>query len=613
MFKVDEDDVEVIDADLWSEGEGWLDEFDFESYRSDEGDRVAGLWNRYGTRTADDAIRVASSLALVQGLVDTFATGDLPYRVTFDKAVKTAGTDFKARQVLISHQPLFDRYITTEEAETVLTAMAAHEASHVRYGKGTAAAAAKLVDRRAPHISNILDDVRIERRFAKDYPGFAGVFTPAIKYVAETGLREAGLDRYDLDRVSDPTTVIAAAIRYAEWTDWTGREVERDWWLAWADRGTATDRVKDHVAAVEEALAHLGPIVTPPTPPIGQPVPGAGDGGGQVVDDPSSGEQPATPSDRMGLCIAEAIAAAASESTALTSAQAQLLVETAKTLVVDPETGTKGEVYLSPAGIARKRHSIPSDGSISAAIRAAFQRTRTGHYDSERNLRSGRLDNRSLPRVASSDLRLFAKRTAPSEDRYLVWLLVDCSGSMTGQPIEDAAAVAAGLAAASRSIPNIRLDVWGWTSGQRGIGAFSATRVWSTGETLANVGYLPSIRKGGTPDAQMLGWAARAIKAQCRKGERPMIIIASDGFGTLTNTEYDDTTGEASYSPTSEVIDKARRSGVEVMSVAIGMIPAEAQEAVYGPRGYIRWPGSIRLVARPLADMIARATTRAAR
>ena len=225
---------------------------------ADDGDFIGGLWNRYGgTRdNTDTAARTANALRLVQGFVDTFATGDAGYRVTFDPAVGTAGTDYGARKIVVSHAPLFDRTIDAAMAETVLTAMAAHEASHVRYGRATAAAVRKELARYAvaARVSNILDDVRIERRFVADYPGYAHIFAPAIRYVAESQLRKTGDAIFSAARLDDLGRMVGA-VRYPAHVDWTGHDDVRDWWTAWAERGVRTDSPKDHVAAVREAIA----------------------------------------------------------------------------------------------------------------------------------------------------------------------------------------------------------------------------------------------------------------------------------------------------------------------------------------------------------------------
>lgn len=585
----------------------WLDDFDFDDFEGED-TTVDSIWGRYAVRSNTDTEKVVNALKIVQGFVDTFATGDKPYRVTFDEGVGTAGTDFKSRTVLVSHKPLFDPALTTEQANTVLTAMGCHEASHVRYGRKTAQAIENHPDSRAQRISNCLDDVRIERRFTSDYPGYKGIFDPALEYVAT---RVSGAR--DTSRMHDGDLMVAAC-RYAQHVDWTPETaIERDWWQAWADRWTRTDKVTDHVAGVEEALAHVREIEEQrkaqpkPEPQKGE---GEGEGAGQPQDgaeqsEPDAGQgSPANDwSDSvMPECIADGITEAANEGAprqTMTPEMAQDLVEGDKARVTAPD-GTTGEVYWAPGGIARTRKPVGIVRGASQAIRSAFARSRTGHFATTRGTKTGRVDNRSLTRIASSDYRLFNQRTAPSEGRYLVWVLVDCSESMDsytgyyGSPkaIDQATAVAGAVATASRFLPNVDLHIWGWTDGWKGVGRFGLCRVWKTGDPIANVGYLGSIKKGGTPDKSVVGWAGRAIVKAAQRGQEPVLIVASDGQGSMR---------------TSETVDAIRKTGVRVVSVAIGAyVREDQQEAMYGPKNYIPWGGSIGAAAKPLGELIAR-------
>lgn len=628
-----DDGTLVLDADEWDENEqDWLDDFEFD--REEETNRVGGLWDRYSTRSADTAVRAQSALKLVQGLVDTFAIGDKRYHVTFDESVSTAGTSYLTREIVISHKPLFDPNLTAEEAETILTAMATHEASHVRYGRAHAQAVSKEWpdDKLAQRVGNLLDDVRIERRYVSDYPGFGGIFAPAIRYVAESGLRETGEQRYDPSRMT-PDTMAVAAVRYADFADWTGREDELRWWTDWAARWTRTDRLAAHVEGVREALARIRQPQPQPDPKPQDGQPGSGDaaeqgageqgkregseqseqrdsraqGGEETGESETSGTGSGTSAQQDGDqgygkalagCFAEKIEQAAEASGATDQAigksgrDIQKLAEQARALV---ETdGVKGEVYWGPRGIASRRASVGTDGSMSAAIRAAFAHARTGHWAVQPDLRSGRLASRTMHRIASDDYRLFTRRIAPSEDRYLVWLLVDCSGSMRGWPIQQASRLAAAVAAASRFVPNMRLDVWGWSSAFRfRDAAFGAVRVWTTGDPIANVGYLSSLKMGGTPDKQTLAWAGKAIRAAARPDEHPVIILASDGSGYLRSGGR-------------ELVESLRKSGVEVVSVAIGDLNEWYQRDCFGEHGYLPWGGSIRAMARPLGKLLAR-------
>lgn len=630
------------DGDFDLEGDApsssWLDDFDFAEYESEPEDRIGDMWSRYSARGRGDSpdLRIVDAQKVVQGFVDTFATGDKHYTVVFDESVQTAGTDFRARKVIVSHKPLFDRTLTAEQANVILTAMAVHESSHVRYGRETAKAIETHPDPRAKRISNILDDVRIERRFCADYPGYADVFAPAIDYVANATTHGTPLDPSTLKGVNR----VSAAVRYAGHVAWTPETVaERDWWLAWAERGSADDRVKTHLAAIDEALARLDaePVEEQDEPEDGpSKTPGGSQptqsGGKQSSSDTqqdkdeqdesasdasededeesatSGGTQPSTSSGASDEgdgpafpeCYADAIADAAEGNGIERAAQdidaitAQEMVEAGKALTApDPVDGSRGEVYTAPGGIARSRRAVETNRSAVASIRRAFARSRTGHYGIERGLRSGRIDNKSLVRIASDDARLFARRISASEGKYRIWLMVDVSGSMDGTPILQASAVAAALASAVRFLPNVELDVWGWSSGFRSMGTWGAVRVYQNGGNLANIGYLPNVPQGGTPDAQVLRWAGKAIRNGLAKDVTPVILFATDGAGSLQG----DQTG---------LVESLRKGGVEVYAVAIGYLTDAVLTKLYGEGHYISWQGSIGRTAKPLGDLVAR-------
>jgi Mg-chelatase subunit ChlD len=614
----------------------WLDDFDFASVRSTSASAsVESFWGRYGIADRTDvAARIAAAQKVVQGFVNTFATGDLPYRVTFSGAIATAGTSFETRAIVVSHKPLFDPTLDDDAANTVLTAMAVHEAAHVRYGRSTdKAVRAEWHTGHPQHgaafrLANILDDVRIERRFVADYPGFADVFAPCLAYVARSGGETVVGDL-------SPLNLACAAARYADHCDWTGHETERDWWIDWSVRGTADDTTETHVAAVHEALRRIAATQrakpkapkAPKVPRIdetdGLPTTDAGEGttetdepepvdetpdpfpmsADDASDDETLDDDDIDPANEGGLddCFADGAAAAAEqngEDSNMDEAAAQQLVESAQALV-DDGLGGKGEVYDSTSGLVARWAVDVAEASpaASAAIRTAFLRSRTGHFDKQAGYASGRIDNRGIVRIAENDYRVFNRRNAPSDGRYLVWLLVDRSGSMNGSPTRDAIAVAASLAGASRGLPNLRLSIYAWSSSFRLGGSFGAARVWSTGEEIGRIGHLTGIGGGSTPDAETLSWATRAIRDAAKPGEQPVIIIASDGQGSL----------QQQIARGNDLVGKARQAGVEVLSVALGGgVGMDEQEKMYGPGRYIPWMGTIAATARPLGKMIAR-------
>lgn len=646
----------------------WLREFDFDDYRADSASQSIGsFWGRYGVADrTDEAARIAAAQKIVQGFANTFSTGDVAYRVTFSAGVATAGTSFASKAIVVSHRPLFDPTLTDDEAQVVLTRMACHEAYHDRYGRETAAAVRATWPTNHPlhdaahRLGNLLDDVRIEARGDAEFPGFAYTSAPTLAYVARSTAPNAKA------ATLSPMNVAVAAVRYAPHVDWTGRENDRDQWIDWSVRGTATDDVDAHVAAVAEGLSILEdqqdaqeqeqtpePQAAPEPQDADEQDDAETDDADDATDETDDSETDETQSDagegttetddddeadadddtdetdasqsaddeadadetaeggeqdgegdqeqaepKFGECLGDAIGAAAEangETSSMDEAHAQELVEQANALV-DDGLGGKGEVYYTAEGLTSQwgRSSAEPSAPAAAAVRTAFARSRTGHYDKQAGFRTGRIDNRGIVRIAENDYRVFNRRTAPSEGKYTVWLMVDCSGSMGGMPIYDAAAVSSAFAAASRGLPSVRMSIWGWTSGFRLGGSFGAARVWTTGDAISKVNDLTVLGRGGTPDAEMFSWATRAIIDEASlNGSQPVLIVASDGEGSLRSHV--------------DLIAKARRQGITVVSVALGGgVRPDQQRRMYGEGSFVPWLGTIERTARPLGKMVAR-------
>lgn len=315
-------------------------------------------------------------------------------------------------------------------------------------------------------------------------------------------------------------------------------------------------------------------------------------------------------------CAADGVEAAAEENGAPSGDHVHQRAERA----VQDEEGVSRTAYGSVAvykttkGIRRNRYgnSMPEASPVAAAaIRNAVLRSRTGRTGTERFQKRGRLDGKSLHRIAWRDERIFKKNTSPDPGKYFIRVAVDVSGSMAGQPVADAASVARALADATTGTPNVRLEVWGWSdpftanhtryygggSGKNHGVACSAgvVKVWGRGLPTSEVFRLAELPMGGTPDAPVLDWMWRDMLKEARSDETPVVIMCSDGWGD---------------SQLPKVIEQGVKHGVRVMNVALGRyVHEDDQEARFGRGNYVPWMGSMDATARPLADMILRLTT----
>lgn len=697
-----DDDVEVVEQD--DDGD-WIDNFRFGDYRADKGLSSAdAIWKRYGyTGTFSDpsysrlakglgldyatSKKIEAAQRLVQGFVDTFAL-DNPLTARFSDADVAARGDDGAKDVIVSHRPLLDRTLAEHDAHSIMTAQAANAAARARFGgvesrvrseEVRAATAGTPEARIAEDLATILDGHRIDTAFRRDYPGYEDVYAPAQAYIARGLLK--GRETFDLEDFAG-ASIANAALNFDQWTDWTGRETEHEWWKGWADH-YAHGSVDQFVDGVLEGIAHIHEELPPkpdqpksgdePGNPSGEKGDEGGQGGKQDGDDegkqegkqdgdqpdddegedkpesggenPDDGEQKTDGqgqgdgSDEGGQTEVQPksidlptqlgkgvslTGMANGQSKDISESDAERLAEAASALVIGRDAKEVGEVYWSAASFVREaghymeRIKVQPESAANGYVRRAFTRSRTAHFATERGHKNGRIDNRSLPRIASDDYRLFSKRTAPSETRYRVWLLVDNSGSMGGKPVIEAVNLAASVALAVRHVPNVALDVWAWTSSLRISGSsFSAVRVYANGDPITKIGDTGVLSQGGTPDNAVLSWAAREIVKQCRPDEVPVIIMASDGSGGLASEAYcrdpDVTKGwapdqVARYREQAgpDRVALARKAGIKVLSVAIGDLNVKSQDLIYGKGNHLPWQGSIKAMAKPLGDLLAR-------
>lgn len=255
-------DQEFAELDLDDEDEDF-DSEDLDFNDSDEGDDyLASMWDRYSFRSgsgysirsqADDLV---TAYGMVKTITKVFARNGEQFAITFDPKTKTAASDLRVRRIVLTPSPVLDKSLSARTAGLILTGLACHEVSHFRYGLRTAAAVRKRFgDKYLPNtISNVLDDVRIERRFVHEYPGYAGIFDPLLEYVAQSNRSGSTV----LGAKTDPLSFAIAAVRFDRWHQYTNDALpERAWWRSWTERWAKHDSPSRHVEGVREALEHI--------------------------------------------------------------------------------------------------------------------------------------------------------------------------------------------------------------------------------------------------------------------------------------------------------------------------------------------------------------------
>lgn len=658
-FEPDTDDSPAGDAGVD------VDDDDLDDFESDDLPTVAvadhgylrGMWGSYSFRTPigdmdEDAKAIARDTVTAHGMVQSFINAfarDGHYVVTFDPNTSTAGTDMTGRNVVITPAPVADRNLTAEEAGLILTGLAVHEISHPRYGKNTAMAVQRVfkLNHVADRLSNLLDDVRIERRFVADYPGYAGVFDPTLNYVGSSMVKKNKNVKPTMS-LDSPVNLAIAAIRYPDFATWTDEtDVERLWWSSWADRSAKEDSPKRHVVAIREALQHIvdtKPVAQPKSkldrPEESGPMSSSTDQANDVEETDDEDDAPSTQTsdadtdgstdaatdtdaphdpaastedadDELNEATRDAdddeISHTPSCSGSDTVDQAVLdnevkqravrdLKKDAEEIVANARNQEDGvDIARSLKGIVHGGERLGGSSLAQRYVRNAILRSRTGHTAVDSFKRHGRLDQKGLARIAEGDVRIFERRTAPSPGRYDVWVMVDASGSMADE-LKYASQVAHALASAVQGTPSVRMTIWAWSSPFRASSAYAGVaKVWTTGQPTDQIFKMAGLRTGGTPDGTILKWAAKAIKREIRGEETPVIIFISDGSGDAHMNER---------------VVEARAKGIVVKSVSFGSwMSSKHQEERFGRGNFVPWMGSIIKTAKPLADLFARITS----
>ena len=137
--------------------------------------------------------------------------------------------------------------------------------------------------------------------------------------------------------------------------------------------------------------------------------------------------------------------------------------------------------------------------------------------------RRGKLDATKLHRLSTANPRVFRREDNQPGQNSAVHLLLDCSGSMSGVPIQLARQACYAVVKALEPIKGVNAAVTAFPAiaeGERGVKSLVRH-----GEKVSNQFGVEGI--GGTPLAPALWWVMQNLYAQ--KEERKIVIIITDG------------------------------------------------------------------------------------
>ena len=254
-------------------------------------------------------------------------------------------------------------------------------------------------------------------------------------------------------------------------------------------------------------------------------------------------------------------------------------------------------VHVRP--IVTDRVNITTNKAAQGALRAAFTSRRTAK-DNRAVARSGRVSGHRAFRVAAGFDNVFTRRDSISPDRLDVHLLVDASGSMSGNAawidgravtrVTMAAQMAANMAEALHALPYVRVHVWSHNTASDAV----LHDVWDSrrGEPLGRIAGISTA--GGNKDGTVIAALTNIITRERAQRETSVMVVISDGAPC------------EDYDKVRDAAVAARAKGVGVISVAISGGLTATQETCYGQPNVIPWENDWDGLARNIARVMAR-------
>lgn len=241
--------------------------------------RSAGAFERraFDGALTDDAI--AAIRSTLQSVVNGLQSDEQSFRAVFGKG-STAATDMVNRIVHIGTKIMDDPTISDGRLAAAMVGLAFHEVAHINHDRDFTEVVARVawghpLGDLAAKVSNIAQDVRIERKQRPQYPGYADCLDVAMYFINGEPMRQTVPPPVGLSKEA-ARSLYFAAVR-APWciADWNGAPKVRAWGDDWIGRFSATDAPEVIETLLTEALDTIGSWMAPdPTapPPVEPPV-----------------------------------------------------------------------------------------------------------------------------------------------------------------------------------------------------------------------------------------------------------------------------------------------------------------------------------------------------
>lgn len=536
-------------------------------------------------RGTDLATRLALAMAPVAAIVRVIDYSVPPMEVAWSdvstdkdgKAAARSYTNFGRSRIVVNPMPVIEAAegkLDHARAIDVVTGFAMHEASHSQHTRPvwpvllTKDGAGKEIPafrpmRLASYLLNLLEDVRIEDLTAKRWPGAGPYFTAVLDYMWETAAEPT--DEPEFAAIAARIRTVYLACRYPD--RWEERlpateAPEIAWWSAWqADYLAGTI---DAPEAIRRGLDHLREDTATEM---------------QAMEDQEKAREAAGENLRKMIeqMMAEGIDGTYivcinedGEATTLDPETAEKVRQMLREELTEEQTPLRQTGARNPAIHVRRPEEtaasraafIGQPSSLMEAVRAGFVFRPAAPEHMIKLQKSGHMDDAELYRWAMGDYRVFSERVIETKPETLIGLLVDLSGSMSGQKLRTAQELAQLMVWALHDQDGVETRVWGHTGDTDETDSADLYRLWEPGDPLSRLGIISTLDHTDNYDSHAVAWCVRQMKDAPQP--QKVLIVLSDG--RPAGTDYG---GEPAKRHVRQVTDWAERVGVTVLQIAI--------------------------------------------
>lgn len=581
----------------------------------------AGSSHRAMGATNDVTVRLALALTPVRSVIRVIDDHVPPMTVDWaavHDGKSISATNFARGEIIINPLPITEQKITTAKALDVVTGFAIHEASHgkesrdryrylIKQEPGKHGKEGTVIERPAfrpmriaAYLWNVVEDVRIEDRTARKWPGSKPYFEAVLEYMWKhpddlpegKALVQRLRTVYIACRYPDRINVLPA-----------GEQVEAAWWMDWqadylsdtVDTPTTIQRGLDRLALDAEAKSEMNEM--------------------QKAEEreEAAGERVRAQIERLmqegiegayGVCVTEdGDVIPLDEETAGKVDQLirEGLIE-ARPVVFANGASNPPHYITKPEETAKSRRSyIGRPNAESEALRAALVFRSSAPQFDVKLLKSGTLDDEELYRWGMKDYRVFSERIIEAKPDVFMGLLVDCSGSMSGSKLKTAQRLAQLLVWALHDQEGVDTAVWGHTGDGADDASVDIYRIWEKGDPISRMGIFTTLDHRNNYDGHAISYVVKQVMDQPHP--QKVVIVLSDGLPS--GQGYGGPRGMAHMR---QVCTWASRHGVQVIQIAIdSSINPTDQAAMFGEGNWLPYKND-RDLPKQLARLMARFT-----